>query len=200
MISVYVNRFPFSFVVRSEIKTPDDLKGFKIRVPVSPLWTSMFKAFDAAPMSINFSEVYSALQTKVAEGQENPLSQTHTLRRLLDLDILDAQRTLNVAQLALIRNRQSLLSSSVDLMKALGGGWTTEIVRALVERGHAELVRPGEEASEKIIEFNGKKYHLELLNDQSLWDQAPIEPKTPPNPLKNDAEFSDDFPYLAKPW
>jgi tripartite ATP-independent transporter DctP family solute receptor len=55
------------------IKTPDDFKGFKIRVPLSPLWTSMFKAFDAAPMSINFSEVYSALQTKVAEGQENPL-------------------------------------------------------------------------------------------------------------------------------
>ena len=39
------------------------------------------------------------------------------------LDILDAQRSLNIAQLALIRNRQSLLSSSVDLMKALGGGW-----------------------------------------------------------------------------
>ena len=56
------------------IRGPDDLKGFKIRVPPSPLWTSMFKAFDAAPMSINFSEVYSALQTKVAEGQENPLS------------------------------------------------------------------------------------------------------------------------------
>jgi tripartite ATP-independent transporter DctP family solute receptor len=56
------------------IKGPEDLKGFKIRVPPSPLWTSMFKAFDASPMSINFSEVYSALQTKVAEGQENPLS------------------------------------------------------------------------------------------------------------------------------
>jgi tripartite ATP-independent transporter DctP family solute receptor len=56
------------------IKTPDDLAGFKIRVPPSPLWTSMFKAFDAAPTSINFSEVYSALQTKVVEGQENPLA------------------------------------------------------------------------------------------------------------------------------
>jgi tripartite ATP-independent transporter DctP family solute receptor len=56
------------------IKTADDLKGFKIRVPPSPLWTSMFKAFDAAPASINFSEVYSALQTKVVEGQENPLA------------------------------------------------------------------------------------------------------------------------------
>jgi tripartite ATP-independent transporter DctP family solute receptor len=57
-----------------EIKTPEDLRGFKIRVPASPLWTSMFKAFDASPMTINFSEVYSALQTKVAEGQENPLA------------------------------------------------------------------------------------------------------------------------------
>jgi TRAP-type transport system periplasmic protein len=56
------------------IKAPDDLKGFKIRVPVSPLWTSMFQALGASPVSINFSEVYSALQTKIAEGQENPLS------------------------------------------------------------------------------------------------------------------------------
>ncbi len=56
------------------IHTADDLKGFKIRVPVSPLWTSMFKALEAAPASINFAEVYSALQTKVVEGQENPLA------------------------------------------------------------------------------------------------------------------------------
>jgi multidrug efflux system outer membrane protein len=39
------------------------------------------------------------------------------------LNVLDAQRTLNTSQLALIRNRQALLSASVDLMKALGGGW-----------------------------------------------------------------------------
>src|SRR6202451_511491 len=56
------------------INGPDDFKGFKIRVPVSPLWTSMFKAFDAAPASINFNEVYSALQTKIVDGQENPLA------------------------------------------------------------------------------------------------------------------------------
>jgi hypothetical protein len=48
--------------------------------------------------------------------------------------------------------------------------------------------------------LNGKKYHIDLLNDQSLWDSAPIEPKTPPNPLKNDKEFLKEFPYLAEPW
>ncbi|HEY5796347.1 MAG TPA: TRAP transporter substrate-binding protein [Bosea sp. (in: a-proteobacteria)] len=56
------------------INTPDDLKGFKIRVPVSPLWTSMFTAFQSSPASINFAEVYTALQTKVVDGQENPLA------------------------------------------------------------------------------------------------------------------------------
>lgn len=40
------------------------------------------------------------------------------------LEVLDAQRTLNDAQLALVRNRQSLLTFTVDLMNALGGGWT----------------------------------------------------------------------------
>src|SRR6204780_5154836 len=40
------------------INTPDDLMGFKIRVPVSPLWTSMFKAFGASPTSININEAY----------------------------------------------------------------------------------------------------------------------------------------------
>ena len=49
-------------------------------------------------------------------------------------------------------------------------------------------------------EIGGKRYNLETLNDQSVWDHAPIEPKTPPNPLKNDKPFLDHFPYLADPW
>ncbi|MCC6535294.1 MAG: efflux transporter outer membrane subunit [Burkholderiales bacterium] len=39
------------------------------------------------------------------------------------LEVLDAQRTLNEAQLALVRNRQAFLGFTVDLMNALGGGW-----------------------------------------------------------------------------
>jgi len=56
------------------IKTPDDLKGFKIRVPPSPLWTSLFVALGAAPVSIPWGETYSALQTHVVDGLENPLA------------------------------------------------------------------------------------------------------------------------------
>ena len=49
-------------------------------------------------------------------------------------------------------------------------------------------------------QLNGKPYHLDLLNDQPMWDGAPIVPKTPPNPLQNDKEFLAQFPYLADPW
>ena len=56
------------------INTPQDLSGMKMRVPVSPLWTSLFKHLGASPASISFAEVYSSLQTKVVDGQENPLT------------------------------------------------------------------------------------------------------------------------------
>ena len=63
-----------------EIKTPEDLKGFKIRVPPAPMLTSLFKALDAGAAPINFNELYSSLQTKVVEGQENPLPIIATTR------------------------------------------------------------------------------------------------------------------------
>jgi TRAP-type transport system periplasmic protein len=74
MDKIWDNGFRQITSATKPILTADDLKGFKIRVPVSPLWTSMFKAFGSAPASINFNEVYSALQTKVVDGQENPLA------------------------------------------------------------------------------------------------------------------------------
>ena len=37
------------------------------------MWVSLFKAFGASPTAINFAELYTALQTKIVDGQENPL-------------------------------------------------------------------------------------------------------------------------------
>lgn len=68
------NGFRQTLSVSKPVRTPDDLKGFKIRVPPSPLWTAMFKALGASPVSIPWGETYSAMQTKVADGLENPLA------------------------------------------------------------------------------------------------------------------------------
>ncbi|MGF3022792.1 TRAP transporter substrate-binding protein [Methylobacterium aquaticum] len=55
------------------IKTPEDLKGYRIRVPVAPIFTSLFSSLGASPTSINFNELYTALQTKLVDGEENGL-------------------------------------------------------------------------------------------------------------------------------
>jgi len=69
--AVWDNGFRQTTSSTHPINTPDDLKNFKIRVP---LWVSMFSALGAAPVSIPLSEAYTALQTKIADGQENPLA------------------------------------------------------------------------------------------------------------------------------
>src|SRR5271170_7859056 len=74
MDKIWDNGFRQTTTSTKPIVTPDDFKGMKLRVPPSPLWTSMFKALDASPASINFNEVYSALQTKIVDGEENPLA------------------------------------------------------------------------------------------------------------------------------
>lgn len=56
------------------IRTPDDLSGLKLRVPPSALYTSLFKNLGTSPTSVSLNDVYSALQTRVVDGQENPLA------------------------------------------------------------------------------------------------------------------------------
>jgi len=61
-----------------QLNSVGDIRGFKIRVPVTALLTSLFSGLGALPSSISYSELYSALQTHIVEGQENPLAQVST--------------------------------------------------------------------------------------------------------------------------
>ncbi len=55
------------------IRTPEDMKGMKLRVPNSPMYMLLPKAVGANPAPIAFAEVYLALQQGTVDGQENPL-------------------------------------------------------------------------------------------------------------------------------
>lgn len=64
----------------TKIDGPHDLNGMKLRVPVSPLYTSMFQKLGAGPTGLSLGETYSALQTHLVEGQENPLIVAETAK------------------------------------------------------------------------------------------------------------------------
>lgn len=57
------------------INTPEDLKGIKLRTPKGTWRVKMFQAYGANPTPMAFSEVFTALQTGVIDGQENPMAQ-----------------------------------------------------------------------------------------------------------------------------
>ena len=57
------------------IVKPEDLKGIKLRVPGGVWRVNMFKAYGANPSPMPLAEVYSALQSGVMDGQENPFPQ-----------------------------------------------------------------------------------------------------------------------------
>lgn len=61
------------FDVSRDIHVPADMKGLKMRVPAAPIEVAMFKAFGASPTAIDYSEVYSALQTGLVDGGETAL-------------------------------------------------------------------------------------------------------------------------------
>ncbi|MEX1204125.1 MAG: C4-dicarboxylate TRAP transporter substrate-binding protein [Dongiaceae bacterium] len=55
------------------IRTPDDVKGLKIRIPPLEMWVETFKALEANAQTINFGEAYTALTSGVVDAVESPL-------------------------------------------------------------------------------------------------------------------------------
>ncbi len=62
------------------VATPDDMKGIKIRVMENKMYINMFKALGANPTPMARGELFTGLQTKVVDAQENPLGQIYTSR------------------------------------------------------------------------------------------------------------------------
>ena len=62
------------------IKGPEDLKGIKLRVPEGKWRVKMFQDYGANPSPMKFSELFTALQTGVMDGQENPFTQIYSAK------------------------------------------------------------------------------------------------------------------------
>ena len=60
------------FFFKNEVKTLDDLKGLKIRVSADPIMTGMVTNLGASATTVAFTELYSALNTGVVDGAEQP--------------------------------------------------------------------------------------------------------------------------------
>ena len=80
MLAVWENGYRHITNSKRPIKVPADLKGIKLRVPEGKWRVKMFQAYGANPSPMKFSELFTALQTGVMDGQENPFTQIYSAK------------------------------------------------------------------------------------------------------------------------
>lgn len=72
LLSIYSEGWQV-WTTKKPIRHPDDFKGVKFRVMTSPLLLAAYNAYGASATPLSYSEVYSALQLNMIDGQENPV-------------------------------------------------------------------------------------------------------------------------------
>jgi len=80
VIAVWENGYRHITNSKRPINTPADLQGIKLRVPEGKWRVKMFQTYGANPSPMKFSEVFTALQTGVMDGQENPFTQIYSAK------------------------------------------------------------------------------------------------------------------------
>jgi tripartite ATP-independent transporter DctP family solute receptor len=101
-----------------EVRKPEDMVGLKVRVPESPIWVEMVRGFGAAPTPIPFGEVYTALQQKTVDGQENPIPTIYSRKFYEVQGVLSMTRHMLQNNTILI-NKNSLEKLKPELQKLL---------------------------------------------------------------------------------
>jgi tripartite ATP-independent transporter DctP family solute receptor len=107
----------FTFTSK-EVRKPDDMAGLKVRVPESPIWVEMVRGFGAAPTPIPFGEVYTALQQKTVDGQENPIPTIFSRKFYEVQGVLSMTRHM-LQNNTLLINKTSLEKLKPELQKLL---------------------------------------------------------------------------------
>ena len=80
VIAVWENGYRHITNNKHPINKPADLQGIKLRVPEGKWRVKMFQTYGANPSPMKFSEVFTALQTGVMDGQENPFTQIYSAK------------------------------------------------------------------------------------------------------------------------
>lgn len=151
---------------RRPIKAPEDLKGLKIRVPQSKVNMDALTAMGATPVAMAFPEIYSALQQKVIDGQENPYTMPWNFK------FYEAQKYLS-------KTGHMLLTHTVLYSKKLWTQLPPDIQKALAESAdeakhyQREQVRAMEEKMKGLLIEKGGMLFNEA--DQDAFRKA-VEP------------------------
>ena len=151
---------------KDKLQRPEDVKGLKFRIQSSDVLEAQFRALDANPQKLAFSEVYQALQTGVVDGQENTWSNIYSQK------FHEVQKTIAETNHGVI-----------DYMVVTNAKWWDGLpddIRAGLEKAMAEATKYANEEAAKlnardkqlIIDANKAKVVQLSKDDVAAWRKA----------------------------
>ncbi len=161
------------FFTVKEIAGIDDLKGMKLRVSNDPVMNGLVEGLGASPTVVSFNELYSALQTGVVDGAEQPIAnyKSNAFPEVAPTLILDGH-TLGAVQVIITDEAWEKLTVDQQGIIMEAGKYASEQNRANSEKKENEVleqlksegvnvvevadIAPWQEATKKVIEDNTK--------------------------------------------
>lgn len=159
----YHVRAPRNLTSNKPIDSPEDLQGFKMRVPNVPLFLKAWEAAGAKPQPMAFNEVFTALQQGVIEGQENPLA------LIYNAGFYEVQDYVNLTQhvrswIYVVLGKEQFNSLSPELQKAV-----KEAAKEAQKYG-MEQYKKAHKKYRKLLLDKGMKFNKDV--DQKAFKKA----------------------------
>ena len=127
------------FFTNKPIKTPEDLKGLRIRTPPAPIWQESIRALGAVPVAMAFGEMYPGLQQRAIDGVE------------LVYNNIPGGRFYEVLKVANETKHIMLINFEVVSAK-----WFDSLPKEYQDALVEEADRAGEETSRQILKIGGR--------------------------------------------
>ena len=151
------------FFFKNEVADINSLKGMKIRVSEDPIMTGMVKALGANPTVVSFTELYSALQTGVCDGAEQPIAnyKSNAFPEVAPYLMLDGH-TLGAVQVVITDAAWAKLNEQQQ-------GWIMEAAKYASEQNAAGV----QAAEDKVLEeLKASGVTVIDVPDKSAWQAA----------------------------
>lgn len=140
-----------------EVNDPSDLKGMKVRIPGISMFQDIYRTLGANPVTMSFPEVFSALQQRTIDGQENPVDVTNTSGLT---EILEYQTLWNYAYDPLI------LGMNMKQFENLSESDQQIVLEAAADANAVQIRTNREKEKEAIANMDDKLENTELSDEQ----------------------------------
>jgi C4-dicarboxylate-binding protein DctP len=147
------------FTANTPIRKPDDFQGLKVRTMENPLLIAQYRALGANPVPIDFHELYTSLQQKVVEAQENDINTIH------DMKFYEVQKYITISNHAWIGH---VFAFSDAFLKKLPKNLETIVIKAAQEAAKDDRYGVIEAEKAMLQTMQDKGLSVIQLNAQEL--------------------------------